>query len=504
MHVHFQIEFTMRYFFVLFSLATSLCLFSCSVKNAHTTTKSSIKKDTDIPAWTHKVGAKPTPFKKTIFYVNQFGAIADGKTLNTEAIQKTIDACAKNGGGIVAFEKGIYLTGSLFIKSGIHFRIDKEVEIRGSEDIKDYKTIDTRVAGIEMEWPAALLNIQNQENVLIDGEGTINGQGKVFWDYYWNLRKEYEPKGLRWIVDYDAQRPRTILISDSKNIFLKGVNIQQAGFWTVQVLYSEYVTVDGITIRNNIGGHGPSTDGIDIDSSKWILVQNCDIDCNDDNFCLKAGRDWDGLRVNRPTEYVVIKDCIARKGAGLLTLGSETSGSIRHVYASNITGNGTKNGLNIKSASNRGGIVEDVLMENIQMENCNTFIQISMNWNPSYSYSKLPEGYTEETLPIHWKKMLTPVEPASKGIPRFRNITLKNIQVKKIGTAINVEGMATSLIENITLDHVAIEAKTAGKIRYSSNWTLRDVSIKTDDGSKVTIENSTQVNFPQTVWGPQK
>lgn len=504
MHVHFQIEFTMRYFFVLFSLATSLCLFSCSVKNTSGTEKTALKKNTGIPSWMDKVGAKPTSFKKTIFYVNKYGAIADGKTINTEAIQETIDACSKNGGGIVVFEKGIYLTGSLFIKSGIHFRIDKEVEIRGSEDIKDYKTIDTRVAGIEMKWPAALLNIQNQENVLIDGEGTINGQGKVFWDYYWNLRKEYEPKGLRWIVDYDAQRPRTILISDSKNIFLKGVNIQQAGFWTVQVLYSEYVTVDGITIRNNIGGHGPSTDGIDIDSSKWILVQNCDIDCNDDNFCLKAGRDWDGLRVNRPTEYVVIRDCMARKGAGLLTLGSETSGSIRHVYASNITGNGTKNGLNIKSASNRGGIVEDVLMENIQMENCNTFIQISMNWNPSYSYSKLPEGYTEETLPVHWKKMLTPVEPASKGIPRFRNITLKNIQVKKIGTAINVEGMATSLIENITLDRVTIEAKTAGKIRYSSNWTLHDVSIKTDDGSKVTIENSTQVNFPETVWGPQK
>lgn len=494
----------MRYFFVFCLLVISVPLLCCSVKNSSGTEKTVLKKNPDVPSWVDKAGAKSFSLKKKVYYANDFGAVADGKTLNTVAIQKTIDACSQNGGGIIVFKKGIYLTGSLFIKSGIHFRIDKEVEIRGSEDIKDYKQIDTRVAGIEMKWPAALINVDKQENVIIDGEGIVNGQGKVFWDYYWNLRKEYEAKGLRWIVDYDAQRPRTILISDSKNIFLKGVQIQQAGFWTVQVLYSEYVTVDGVTIRNNIGGHGPSTDGIDIDSSKWILVQNCDIDCNDDNFCLKAGRDWDGLRVNRPTEYVVIKNCVARKGAGLLTLGSETSGSIRHVYASNISGDGTKNGLNIKSASNRGGTVEDVLMENIRMENINTFLQVSMNWNPAYSYSKLPEGYTEETLPEHWKKMLTKVEPSSKGIPHFKDITLRNIDVKKIGTAINVEGMKESTIENITLDNVHIEAEKAGKISYSSNWTLKDVSIITNDGSKAKIENSTNVIFPDTIWELKK
>src|SRR3546814_20922082 len=82
------------------------------------------------------------------------------------------------------------------------------------------------------------------------------------------------------------------------------------------ILYASYGTVDRIKVRNNIGGHGPSTDGIDIDSSSWILVQNADIDCNDDNFCLKSGRDWDGLRINRPTEYVLIQNCIARREIG--------------------------------------------------------------------------------------------------------------------------------------------------------------------------------------------
>jgi polygalacturonase len=450
------------------------------------------------PDWINKVGAKENKFKSKIYYANDYGAVNDGKTITTQNIQKAIDECSKNGGGTLTFKAGKYLTGSLFIKEGVRFNVPEGVIILGSENIADYLEIDTRVAGIEMKWPAALINVLDQKNVTLDGEGTIDGQGKVYWDYYWNLRKEYEAKDLRWIVDYDAKRPRTILITNSKNVFLKDLNIQRAGFWTVQVLYSEYITVDGIKIRNNIGGHGPSTDGIDIDSSKYILVQNCDIDCNDDNFCLKAGRDWDGLRVNRPTEYVVVRDCIARQGAGLFTLGSETSGSIRHVYVSNIQGYGTKNGLNIKSATNRGGTVEDIYMENIKMESVGTFITISMNWNPAYSYSKLPDGYTEETLPPHWKKMLTKVEPESKGIPVFKNIHLKNIDIKGAKKAISVAGLKESIVENITLKAVHITAETAGSIAYSNNWILDNVTLNALDNSTLKIENAKNVDFSKS------
>tara|TARA_R110000868_G_scaffold107780_2_gene294765 strand:- start:23029 stop:24501 length:1473 start_codon:yes stop_codon:yes gene_type:complete len=474
-----------------------LFIFSCKENTASKNTSEDFQK----PAWISKVGASEIEFNPGVYYVNDYGAINDSTTLNTEAIQKSIDACAEKGGGTVAFKPGIYVSGSIFIKEGVHFQVDKGVEIRGSQNIKDYIEIDTRIAGMEMKWPAALINVRNQKNVLIDGDGLINGDGKVFWDYYWDLRKnDYEPKGLRWIVDYDAKRPRTFLISNSQNVFLKNLHIQKAGFWTIQVLYSEYITVDGVTIRNNIGGHGPSTDGIDIDSSKWILVQNCDIDCNDDNFCLKAGRDWDGLRVNRPTEYVVIRDCVARAGSGLFTIGSETSGSIRHVYASNIQGLGTKNGLNIKSATTRGGTVEDVYMENIKMDSVRTFMEVSMNWNPSYSYSKLPEGYDENEIPIHWKKMLTHVEPVSKGIPHFKNITLNNIDVKRAKKAINLNGLENSIVENITLKNVHIEAETAGKIVYSKNWKLENVLLKIKDNSKLSIENSQGVIFPDSLY----
>lgn len=452
------------------------------------------------PDWVEEVGAKPFEYKEDVFYVNDYDAIDDGSALTTEAIQKAIDACAENGGGTVTFRPGIYLTGSIFIKEGIRFNIPEGVEILGSEDIKDYPEIDTRVAGIEMQWPAALINVRDQKNVIIDGEGLVDGQGKVFWDYYWDLRKQYEPKGLRWIVDYDAKRPRTFLISNSENVFLEDLNIQRAGFWTVQILYSEYVTVDGITIRNNIGGHGPSTDGVDIDSSRWILVQNADIDCNDDNFCLKAGRDWDGQRVDRPTEYVVIRDCIARRGAGLFTIGSETAGDIRHVYVSNIQGLGTSNGLNIKSAITRGGTVEDIYMENIEMDSVRTFIEVSMNWNPSYSYSELPEGYDIDSVPQRWRTLLMKVEPASKGIPTFRDITLHNINVEGATRAMNVNGLEGSFIENFTLKDVYIEAETAGQIAYSKNWNFEDVTIITEDDSEVTIKNSPGVTFPDSIY----
>lgn len=447
------------------------------------------------PQWVSKVGAKKFVFKSNIYSANKYGAINDGETLNTKVIQQAIDDCAANGGGIVSFTPGKYLTGSLFIKKGVNFKIDEGVELLGSQDIKDYPEINTRVAGIEMKWPAALINILKQEKAGISGTGLINAQGKVFWDYYWKIRKEdYDPKGLRWIVDYDAKRPRTILIANSKDIILKDIHAQQAGFWTVQVLYSANVTIDHITIRNNVGGHGPSTDGIDIDSSSWILVQNCDIDCNDDNFCLKAGRDWDGLRVNRPTEYVVIRNSVARKGAGLITLGSETSGGIRHVWATDLVGYGTNNSLNIKSARTRGGTVEDIYFGNITMHGAGNVIQINPNWNPSYSYSELPIGYNPDSIPPHWIKLLNRVTPESKGIPKIQNVTVYNVKATNAKKAINAIGYKETILKNFNFTNISIESATAGDINFAENWKFENVTIKTADNTKVNVNNSINVS----------
>src|SRR5947209_11008012 len=135
--------------------------------------------------WRKKVGARKAPASKKIFWVNDFGAINDGSKLTTSSIQQAIDACASKGGGIVRFHAGTYLTGSIFLKQSVHLVIDKDVLIKGSQDFSDYPEIDTRIAGIEMKWPAALINIINQKDVEVSGEGKVNAQGKFCWDKYW-------------------------------------------------------------------------------------------------------------------------------------------------------------------------------------------------------------------------------------------------------------------------------------------------------------------------------
>ncbi len=445
--------------------------------------------------WSKKVGARRMPTQKIVYLVNTYGAESDGTTIATSSIQKAIDACAKSGGGIVSFKPGIYLTGSVFLKSNVHLRIDKGVLIKGSTNFNDYPEIDTRIAGIEMKWPAALINVIGQKNVAITGEGKVDAQGKFCWDKYWTMRKDYEQKGLRWIVDYDAKRVRTFLVQSSEDVTLKGLTFSNAGFWTVQLLYSKYLTVDRVTIRNNEDGHGPSTDGIDVDSSSWILVENCDIDCNDDDFCLKSGRDWDGLRVNRPTEYVVIKNCIARKGGGLLTLGSETSGGIRHVLAENLFAKGTGNGFHIKSATTRGGTVEDIHFRNVVMDSVGNAFMYTMNWNPAYSYSNLPEVYNYDSIPAHWKTMLHKVTPAEKGIPKFKDIYINNVVVKQSAKAINAVGLEQSTLDNFNFENVVISTTNAGEVQYAKNWQFKHVTINAKDGGAVSIKNSTNIKL---------
>lgn len=437
------------------------------------------------PDWVSKVGAKQFPAGQKIYTVK---AKSDTSKGVTKAIQSAIDECAKKGGGIVVFAPGTYVSGSIFLKAGVHLRIDKGVLILGSQNFDDYPEIETRIAGIETKWPAALINVIDVANAAVTGEGTINSRGKFCWDKYWNMRKDYDKKGLRWVVDYDAKRVRTFLVQNSSDITLKGLTFKNAGFWTVQLLYSHQLTVEGVTIKNNEDGSGPSTDGIDVDSSTWVLIENCDIDCNDDNFCLKAGRDWDGLRVNKPTEYVVIRKCIARRGAGLVTLGSETSGSIRHIYCTDLFAKHTDNGLRIKSATTRGGIVEDVYFVNSVLDSVRNAYQFNLNWYPAYSYSELPKGYNYDSVPQHWRALLQKVTPPEKGIPYARNFYINNVKITNAQKAFEVNGLPQSKIANFNFTNSYVGANVLGTMEFTEGWnfeTLKlDISNKAEEKKK--------------------
>ncbi|MDF2934659.1 MAG: endopolygalacturonase [Paenibacillaceae bacterium] len=260
--------------------------------------------------------------RSKVFRAGDYGAVPDGTTVATGPIQAAIDAAEAAGGGRVEFDPGTYLTGSLFLKSHVELHVAEGVTLLGVASEEGYPEMWSRVAGIEMNWPAGLVNICGQEHAAVTGPGTIDGQGNYWWDKYWSMREAYTPRGLRWAADYDCKRPRNLLVLDSSHIRLENFTSLRSGFWNVHICYSEHVTVDGLTIREN---QGPSTDGIDIDSSSHVLVENCSIDCNDDNLCIKSGRDADGLRVNLPAEHIVIRNCYTGEGAGI-TLGSETSG----------------------------------------------------------------------------------------------------------------------------------------------------------------------------------
>jgi hypothetical protein len=431
------------------------------------------------------------------YVANDYGAKPDGTTLNTTAIQKAIDAAAKDG-GTITLKPGTYLTGSLFLRSNTTLDLPEGVTLIGSQKREDYPMLPTRIAGIEMTWPAALINARDQHNVTLTGKGTIDGDGPIWWKSYWDLRAQYEPKGLRWASDYDARRPRLILFQNSSGIHLTGgLLLKRSGFWTVQILYSNNVIIDGVVIRNNEGGKGPSTDGIDIDSSRNVLVAHADIDVNDDALCLKAGRDSDGLRVNRPTEDVVLRDSIIRHGAAAVTIGSETSGGFRNIEAYNLTAlAGVPSGVLFKSAHTRGGSATDIRIHDLTLEGVAVPIHMTMNWNPSYSYATLPPDV--KNTPPYWITLTTKV-PEQQGLPHFRDVHIWNIKATGAKRAFDVSAYPNAPLEDFRLDHLDIESQTAGTIANSKNWTLSDNTIKTADGSKVAFTQSTGEANPKDV-----
>jgi polygalacturonase len=431
-----------------------------------------------------------------IFLANDYGAKPDGTTLATAAIQKAIDTAAPKK-ATVSFKPGTYLTGALFLKSGVTLDIPEGVTLTGSQDIKDFPELPTRIAGIEMTWPAAMINVRDQQNVTITGKGTIDQNGAVWWQVYRDTLKIYQPKGLRWASDYDAKRVRLSLIQNSSNIhYGGGLTLKRSGFWTVQVLYSHDVTIDGLIIRNNEGGRGPSTDGIDIDSSHDIDVSHADIEANDDALCLKAGRDSDGLRVNRPSYNIKIHDSIIHRGAAAITIGSETSGGFHNIEAWNITAeSGVPNGVLFKSAHIRGGHASDIRIHDLTFIGVAVPISINMNWNPAYSYAKLPEGTDPSKVPPYWIPLTTPV-PEEQGLPHFSDVHIWNIKATGAKKAFSVSAYPNAPLVNFKLDHLDIEALTAGTIANAKNWNLSDNTIKTADGSKVAFTDSTEVEAP--------
>ncbi len=328
------------------------------------------------------------------FVISEFGAVADGKTINTVSIQKAIDQAAAAGGGIVDIPAGTWRSGSIFLKKDVELQLAENAVLLGSTNIEDYPKRDTRIEGHFEPWRMALVNAQELEGVRIGGKGVLDGNGITFWAQFWQRRRE-NPK----CTNLEVERPRLMFIDRCKDVRVEGISLRYSGFWNLHLYRCSDVLVDGLTItaptRHTKHRHyisdsilkgmkdeasvknaplkdnilGPSTDGIDIDSSQRVTVRNCYISVNDDNIALKGSKGplADQDKDSPPVEDILVENCEFGDGNGMITCGSEAT-LIRNVTVKNcrITGDATL--LTLKLRPDTPQHYENILIDGITLE----------------------------------------------------------------------------------------------------------------------------------------
>ena len=407
-----------------------------------------------------------------------YGADPTAQRLATSAIQQAINSAQQND--VIVIPQGRFLTGALFLKSGVSLRLDAGAQLVGSQDLADYPLINTRVAGIDMRWPAGIINIIDCENVSITGTGTIDGQGAIWWQRYWGddersgMVGDYSARGLRWVVDYDCQRPRNILVFESQSILLRDFTSRESGFWNMHLCYSRHIAVEGVQISNSAG---PSTDGIDVDSCEQVRIERCIVSCNDDNICIKSGRGREAAQKARAARDIVIRGCTLNKVSGI-TLGSETSGGIERVLIEDNAFNGTGVGFRIKSARNRGGFIRDITVQNLRLTDVRFPVLIQLNWFPQYSYG---DQSNLSDKPEHWRKLAEVVE-GEAGLTAVSGLTIKNMTARRsdskcFSRAFFIEGYPERPVVGLTLEGILIDASEFGKISGVDGLRFKDVQV---------------------------
>lgn len=414
------------------------------------------------------------------FDVRDFGALADGKTKCTEAVRQAIAAARAQGGGTVFFGPGEYLTGPIRLESHITLHIDAGARVRFSDDFEDYlPMVRSRWEGTEVLNFSPLIYAEHAEDIAIEGSGTLDGQGQRWWQFYRGLRAEQKKTGVlptdsRWQKEFAARnpaielpddasllkagflRPPFVQFLDSRRVSIRDVKLTNSPFWTINPVYCDDVTVRGVTIVNP--PDAPNTDGIDPESCRNVRISDCLIDTGDDCITIKSGRDRQGRRINRPAENTTITNCTMLHGHGGVVIGSEMSGGVRNLVASNCVFDGTDRGIRIKSTRGRGGLVENVRMNNIVMRNI-----------------------VEEAITVDLSYTSVPPEPVSERTPHFRNIRISGVS-GKAGRAGLLQGLPESPLEDIGLVDVDLEVRAGLVVKDVRNLSLTGVKVNTEAG----------------------
>ncbi|MCR5731525.1 MAG: glycoside hydrolase family 28 protein [Sphaerochaetaceae bacterium] len=432
--------------------------------------------------------------------MDELHLVGDGVTDNT----KVLTALLEKGGRIV-LKEGVYLTGPLEVRSDTHITLEKDAVIKFIDDPELYEPVYTRWEGVQCYCMHPLLYIHNAKNVVIDGDGTLDGNGKSWWETARIKKKQreaitpLEKKFAALNPDYKTQaeggggrlsqflRPALVQIHNSENITIDGLGVINSPFWTIHPVFSKNLKLYNLRIDNPYDS--PNTDGIDIESSTDVVVDGCHVDVGDDGIALKSGSGITGIKDARPTSNVIIRRCYVTKAHGGVVIGSETAAGIDHLLAEDCAFDGTDRGIRIKSRRGRGGQIHDITFRNLEMYDCLTPLAVNMYYGCGanneeenkvlFSLEKQP--VTEETPGLYNVEMtnciaegLTASASMIVGLPEspVKNLTIKNchFSVKK-DTDVSVDqtdmykglpspegrGFRIRYAENIVLENVVID-----------------------------------------------
>ena len=317
--------------------------------------------------------------------IKDFGAQADGKTLNTQAINDAIKAVHEKGGGKVVIPEGLWLTGPIELQSNVNLYTEKNALVLFTDDFQAYPIIKTSFEGLETRRCQSPISARNAENIAITGHGVFDGSGDswrpvkkgkmtssqwktliasggVVEDDIWyptegSLKgakacKEFNnPVGIETDEEWDEIRPwlRPVLLNivKSKNVLLEGVTFKNSPSWCLHPLSCEHITINNVKVFNP--WYSQNGDALDLESCNNALIINNVFDAGDDAICIKSGKDEDGRKRGEPCQNVIVKNNVVLHGHGGFVVGSEMSGGVKNIYVADCTFLGTDVGLRFKS-----------------------------------------------------------------------------------------------------------------------------------------------------------
>jgi polygalacturonase len=474
------------------------------------------KAQTGTYSWANLPKVQVPSFKKDTLNITRFGARPDGIMLNTEAINKAIEASSKQGGGVVYIPQGIWLTGPIVLKSNVNLYVSRAALVQFTADKTQYPMIEGHFEGKKTVRNQAPISGTDLENVAITGEGVIDGNGDVWrtvkkdkvTEGEWKKlvasggvlsadgRSWYPSEGykqgetnrsaftLNTIADYapikDWLRPNMVVLRNCKKVLLQNTTFQNSPCWNLHTLYCEQVTFDGVRVRNLPSAQ--NGDGMDIESCSYVEVKNSTLDCGDDGICIKSGKDEEGRKAGNASKHISIHDTVLNKAHGGFVIGSEMSGGAHDIFVTDCSFIGTDVGLRFKTQRGRGGIVENIYIKNISMRNIvNDAISFDM-----YYFGKptsLAAGKVE-------------IPPVNEGTPQFRKFYISNIVCDGASRAMIIRGLPEMSIKDINLSDVVIKSRRGADLIEASGVSLSNVALQCSETSPlINIENSQNLSF---------